>query len=118
MNKLLNTLVFATVFFACNPVQKEDIISELGQQKIVYTKHALCRMNCRHIDKNEVRDVISHGVLNKAKSNLEDTPCPTYAIEGITTDNQTVRIIAADCEAVTKIITVIDLKVDYECHCR
>ena len=57
------------------------------------------------------------GKINYAKSNVNDTPCPTYALEGITHDNQRVRIVFAQCDFKTKVITSIDLNTEWECHC-
>jgi hypothetical protein len=85
--------------------------------RIYYTKHAKCRMDCRHIDESEVREILDEGEINYTKSELKNKPCPKYALEGITHDGQKVRIIVGDCESQASIITVIDLKTDYECEC-
>nr|MBK9652323.1 DUF4258 domain-containing protein [Bacteroidota bacterium] len=74
-------------------------------------------MQCRHIDESEIKEIMQTGKLNLAKSNKYDKPCPSYALEGITHDYQSVRIIIADCENIAKIITVIDLKTNYSCNC-
>jgi rRNA-processing protein FCF1 len=34
---------------------------------INYSKHAKCRMECRHIDENEVKDMIANGTINYKK---------------------------------------------------
>lgn len=85
--------------------------------RIYYTKHAKCRMNCRHIDESEVKEILDDGEINYAKSELKNKPCPKYALEGTTHDGQKVRVIVGDCESQASIITVIDLKTDYECEC-
>lgn len=84
---------------------------------IEYTKHAKCRMECRHITQAEVEEIMRDGKINYAKSDVKDKPCPTYALEGITKDNQRVRIVFAQCDFKTKVITSIDLDTDWECHC-
>jgi hypothetical protein len=85
---------------------------------IDYTKHAKCRMACREITETEVRDIMKKGTINYWKSDLNDLPCPTYALEGFTSqDHQHVRIIFAQCDLKTRVVTCIDLDRDYPCHC-
>jgi hypothetical protein len=84
-----------------------------------YTKHARCRMNCRYITDTEVMDILRNGTLNRAKSDAGDKPCPTFAIEGYTRqDNQHVRIVFAQCENFTRVVTCIDLDHEFTCHCK
>lgn len=74
-------------------------------------------MDCRHIDESEVKEILRNGRINYSKSELKSTPCPTYAVEGVTQDGQSVRIIVGDCDSRASIVTVIDLKNDFECEC-
>ena len=97
---------------------RNDVLSELESQEIVYTKHARCRMGCRHINENEVMDALEHGQINNRKSDANDQPCPTYAVETRSPDGQLIRIVFADCGEVTKVITVIDLETDFSCNCK
>lgn len=85
--------------------------------EIKLTTHARCRMDCRNIDETEVKDILENGSINYRKSDLKDKPCPTYALEGITKDNQRVRVVVGDCTNEAVIITVIDLDHEFECHC-
>ena len=82
-----------------------------------YTEHAKCRMECRHITQSEVQDIMHNGTINYRKSDVNATPCPTYAVEGTTSDNQHVRIVFAQCDYTTKVVTCIDLNTEWECHC-
>ncbi len=84
---------------------------------IEYTEHAKCRMECRNISQAEIKEIMQDGKINYNKSNVNDKPCPTYALEGITNDNQKVRIVFAQCDFKTKVVTAIDLETDWECHC-
>jgi hypothetical protein len=86
-------------------------------KEVILTKHAKCRMECRKISNAEVQEVIREGKENKRKSNPNDPRCPTIALEDWTEDGQLVRIIVANCEDVAKLVTVIDLKNDYNCVC-
>jgi Domain of unknown function (DUF4258) len=83
-----------------------------------YTQHARCRMDCRHITQEEVMDILKNGTINYRKSFAGGKPCPTYALEGNTQkDNQHVRIVFAQCDTRTKVVTCIDLDNDFSCHC-
>lgn len=82
-----------------------------------YSKHATCRMQCRKISQMEVEEIMQGGKINYNKSDLQNARCPRYALEGMTRDNQRVRIVYAQCNESTTVVTVIDLNTDYECHC-
>jgi len=86
---------------------------------INYSKHARCRMACRHIDESEVKDILEGGKINYGKSELGDNPdCRRkYAVEGNTRDNQKVRIIFAPCQTEVTVVTVIDLGKEWACDC-
>ena len=100
-------------------------IEELGWQKLEYTKHAACRMECRHISEAEIRELLGNGKspgkgeINYNKSNVHDKPYPTYAIEGITSDGKDLRIVIADVEDISRVVTTIDLKLKHDnCDCK
>ena len=82
-----------------------------------YTQHALCRMQCRHISKSDIQDIMRSGEINYAKTDVNDKPCPTYALQGHTNDGQYLRVIFAQCLSKTKVVTCYDLEKDFECHC-
>jgi Domain of unknown function (DUF4258) len=84
---------------------------------IEYTEHARCRMECRHISPEEVEEIMQDGKVNYNKSDVNAKPCPAYALEGITKDDQRVRIVFGQCDQKTKVITVIDLNTDWSCDC-
>ncbi len=86
---------------------------------INYSKHARCRMDCRHIDEAEVEDLLQHGAINYKKSEIGDRPdCRRkYAVEGTTRDGQRVRIIFAPCRNEVTVVTVIDIGKEWPCDC-
>ena len=84
---------------------------------IIYTKHARCRMDCRRIDESEVKEILQKGTINYTKSDPNDKPDPKYALEGITHDGQEVRIVFAPSKKGMVVITVIDLKEEWQCDC-
>ena len=84
---------------------------------IEYTQHARCRMECRQITEEEVKEIMETGKINYRKTDVHDRPCPTYAVEGVTQDNQHVRIVFAQCDFKTKVVTTIDLDKEWTCAC-
>lgn len=83
-----------------------------------YTKHARCRMECRHVTETEVGEILTDGKVNMEKSNPSDHPCPTYALEGYSHEGQHLRIVFAPCDdSNMRVITCIDLDKDWSCNC-
>ena len=86
--------------------------------RIIYTKHARCRMACRHIDETEVQEILERGRVNDEKSDPASRPDPKYALEGRTHDGQEVRIVFAAADNGMVVITVIDLQKEWSCDCK
>jgi len=83
-----------------------------------YSKHARCRMGCRHIDETEVMEILHDGKVNYKKSELDAADCrKRYAVEGYSHDKQHLRIIFAPCDNEVTVVTCIDLDNDYACDC-
>lgn len=86
--------------------------------QIHYSKHARCRMACRHIDEREILDLLHNGKINYKKSELQGDDChKKYALEGISKDGQHLRIIVAPCADEETIVTCIDLDTEWSCDC-
>ncbi len=116
---LLGTLFVLYLIFGKtnseNQVDKRE--KEFRYNEIRLTKHALCRMKCRSINEKEIKAILEKGKINYKKSDLKDEPCPTYALEGISDDNQHIRVVVGNCETEAVIITVIDLEEEHTCDC-
>lgn len=84
-------------------------LEELNSQQIVYTSHAQCRMKCRSISVENIKTILEKGKINYSKSNVKDSPCPTFAVEGLSGDGKGLRIVLADCDTISKVVTVINL---------
>jgi hypothetical protein len=81
-----------------------------------FTKHARCRMECRHITQREVKEIVRKVEVNYAKSELDATRGPKYALEGYTSkEKQHIRIIVAPKQNHLTIVTVIDLDEEWAC---
>lgn len=81
---------------------------------IIYTKHARCRMDCRHITEPEVKEILETGKLNTNKIQ-EDDRGKSYPLEGKTTADKMVRIVVAPKRNNIVVVTVIDLDTDWPC---
>jgi Domain of unknown function (DUF4258) len=85
---------------------------------IKYSQHAKCRMDCRHITKTEVEDILKTGTVNYKKCELDGVDCKKkYAVEGYSKDNQHLRIVFAPCQSEMTVVTCIDIGTQWECHC-
>ncbi len=85
---------------------------------LIFTKHAKCRMACRHIDDSEIEDILVNGNINYDKTDIHSKPDPKYALEGKTRDNQQVRVIFAPSKKGMVVITCIDLDMEWSCNCK
>lgn len=85
--------------------------------KLSYTKHGRCRMYCRQISEEDINQIMKKGIINFNKSNRFDRPCPTYALQGVTSDGESIRVIFAQCNTETKVVTAYNLKQDFDCYC-
>lgn len=86
-------------------------------EKLIFTKHARCRMECRHIDETEVKEILEDGVINYNKVE-ESEKGKSYPLEGFTHDKQHVRIVFAPKRNDLVVVTVIDLERDWPCNCK
>ncbi len=94
---------------------KDDYFALRGGNKTIkYSRHAKCRMDCRHIDESEVKEILATGEINY---NKEETSAKgvTYPLEGTTHDGQHVRIVFAPKEKEIVVVTAIDLDKDWPC---
>ena len=97
------------------PVRKEAF--DRTPSHLTYTKHALCRMDCRMISKQDIKEIMKKGIINFNRSNRRDRPCPTFALQGETSDGEKLRVIFAECVDETKVVTCYNLKEDFDCQC-
>lgn len=84
---------------------------------LIFSKHAKCRMDCRHIDESEVREILKSGEINHKKIQ-SDKRGKTYPVEGYTHDKQHLRIVFAPKDDGLVVVTVIDLGTEWACDCK
>jgi hypothetical protein len=128
--KTLSAIVFFSLYFLAlsgtcfsisgcnNPPDPAAFGEDWRHKKLIYTKHARCRMKCRSIDESEIKEILEKGRVNAAKSDTASRPDPKYALDGITHDRQHVRVVFAASKKGVVVITVIDLDTDWSCDCR
>jgi len=101
---------------ATNAIVEEDF--NRNPQTLTYSKHALCRMDCRMITDPEVRAILATGTINEAKIQRNSKGL-TVPLEGKTADGQQVRIVFAQKEKEEMVVvTVIDLENEFTCDCK
>jgi hypothetical protein len=93
-----------------------DVYNQLrgSDKKIIYSRHATCRMECRHIDESEVKEILQTGELSLNKEQ-ESEKGVTYPLEGKTHDGQHVRIVFAPHDNTITVVTAIDLDTNWPC---
>lgn len=64
-----------------------------------------------------MRLIMKKGIINFSKSNRTGRPCPTYALQGVTPDGESLRVVFAQCDEETKVVTCYNLKKDFNCYC-
>ena len=84
---------------------------------LILTKHAKCRMDCRHINTHEIKEIIKTGNVNYSKSGRGSKGDETYALEGYSNEHQHLRIVVAPENDGLVVITCIDLDNDWPCNC-
>ena|ERR1700761_2268608 len=84
--------------------------------RIIYSRHAKCRMDCRHIDEAEVKEILKEGKINYKKIE-EDSRGKTYPLEG-TAEGHRLRIVfAPKGNDAVEVVTCIDLDTEWKCDC-
>ncbi len=95
----------------------DEVALDIGSFKnIEYSAHAKCRMDCRKIDKTEIKEILEKGKINNSKTRKSSKGI-SYAIEGWSHDNQHVRVVCSPKGAALVIVTVIDLDTNWSCDC-
>lgn len=81
---------------------------------LVVTDHAAQRMDCRHISKAEVEELLRTGSINERKSDLGLLPCPKLVVDGATgSQKKNAQVVISACPQASHLVTVIDLDRDW-----
>jgi len=101
---------------SADTTSQDDPINRHPDQ-IIYSRHARCRMDCRHITETEIKEILDRGKINYGK--IEENPKgKTYPLEGITDEHQHLRIVfAPKGDNDIEVVTCIDLDTEWSCDC-
>lgn len=126
MIKIFNSLliIFLTILtVSCGVEYNSETVTvtddwEIDRHtKITYSKHAICRMDCRFIDEEEIREVLMQKNIDYDRTRVSHQG-ESRAYEGMTRDGQEVRIVISEkSSGHVHVVTVIDLKNDWSCAC-
>jgi hypothetical protein len=93
----------------------EDLFRDT--RHLILTKHVKCRMDCRHITIQEIKEIIDDGNVNYSKSGQGNKGDDTYALEGYINEHQHLRVVVAPESDGLVVITCIDLDKEWPCNC-
>ena len=97
------------------PPLKNDAGLNRNETHLILSRHAKCRMECRHITENEIKEILHEGNINYKKSDLQAESGPKYAVEGYLPDHQHLRVIFAPESNAIVVVTCIDLDNEWQC---
>jgi hypothetical protein len=109
----LLTLLFA----GCVQTNNANEPINRHEPHLIYTRHAHCRMDCRHITETEIKEILEKGEINYVKSEPNGHPDPKYALDGYTKEGQHLRVVFATSERGLIVVTCIELGVEWQCDC-
>ena len=112
---ILMVLAVALLKLRQEPEPKEAF--DRAPKLLSYTEQARCRMGCRQISEEDIRDIMQKGVINFNSSNRRGLPCPTFALQGRTRDKEYIQVIFAQCSNETRVMTCYNLERDADCAC-
>ena len=85
--------------------------------RLILTKHAKCRMDCRQITIDEIKEILKKGNVNRSKTGVSSKGDSTYALEGYSHESQYIRVVVAPETDGLIVITCIDLNKEWPCNC-
>ncbi|HEV8271463.1 MAG TPA: hypothetical protein VGQ04_09190 [Chitinophagaceae bacterium] len=110
-------LLLAFIVIKIRTEPKKKLVLNRNPSRIEYTKFALCRMDCHHINANSIMGIFRNGEVNRARSDLHKKPCPIFTIRGITKQKISIIIIIQQCGTVAKILDCYDANGTLGCDC-
>lgn len=108
---------FKTADHSSQTTQQTTPGLDRNSSHLILSKHARCRMECRDITEDEIKEILHDGNINYNKSDLNNERGATYAIEGYSHDHQHLRIIFAPKRDELVVVTCIDMDKEWHCDC-
>ncbi len=98
-------------------IDDESITLEYRGKPLRITQHGRCRMECRYISRADVAGLLNTAREDVARSRPDDSPCPSRAYQGYAEGNRLIRMVIAECTDEARLVTVIDLRREFDCAC-
>ncbi len=116
---IVTLIIIKLVFFGkqFESSNSQEVNSFRNTSHLTLTKHAKCRMECRHITMQEIKEILQKGNENTAKSGEGSKGDKTFALEGYSSEHQHIRVVVAPEVDDVVVITCIDLDKDWPCNC-
>ncbi|HEY1021617.1 MAG TPA: DUF4258 domain-containing protein [Flavisolibacter sp.] len=97
------------------PKRKEAFDRDPPQ--LQFSSLALCQMACRGIRKTEIEEIMKKGVINFNRSDRRRSPCPSFALQGLTASGKSLAIVFAQCPLETTVMACYNPKDTTRCDC-
>jgi hypothetical protein len=110
-------LLLAFIVIKIRNEPKKKLVLNRNPSRIEYTKFALCRMDCDHINANSIVGIFRNGEVNRARSDIHKKPCPIFTIRGVTKQKMSIIIIIQQCGTVAKVLDCFDANGTVGCNC-
>jgi len=110
-------LLLAFIVIKIRNEPKKKLVLNRNPSRIEYTKFALCRMDCHHINANSIVGIFRNGEVNRARSDIHKKPCPIFTIRGLTKQKMNIIIIIQQCGTVAKVLDCFDANGTVGCNC-
>lgn len=105
-------------WFGARQVNHNPEASYRNTKDLVLTKHVRCRMGCREVTLEEIKEIIEMGKVNLQKSGIGKQGDSTFALEGFSHEKQHLRVVVAPQKnGELVVITCIDLEKEWPCNC-
>jgi hypothetical protein len=112
---VLALLVFIIIKIRNEP--KKKLVLNRNPSRIEYTKFALCRMDCHHINANSIMGIFRNGEVDKTRSDLNKKPCPIFTVSTVTKQKMSIIILIQQCGTVAKVLDCYDANGTLGCNC-
>ena len=112
---VLALLVFIIIKIRNEP--KKKLVLNRNPSRIKYTKFALCRMDCHHLNANSIMGILRNGEVNRSRSDPNKRPCPIFTIRGLTKQNMSIIITIQQCGNGVKVLDCYDANGTVGCNC-
>src|SRR6187549_1057495 len=112
---VLALLVFIIIKIRNEP--KKKLVLNRNPSRIEYTKFALCRMDCHHINANSIMGIFRNGEVTREKSDLHKKACPIFTVHGSTKQKMSIILVVQQCGNVARILDCYDANGTVACNC-